>query len=50
MKWYETPIEDLYEGALLALDRNDEDTYKENLIQRERTRRALAEVNAKLRE
>lgn len=32
MKWYETPIEDLYESALLALDRNDEDTYKENLI------------------
>lgn len=32
MKWYETPIEDLYESALLALARNDEDTYKENLI------------------
>lgn len=32
MKWYETPIEDLYERALLALDRNDEDAYKENLI------------------
>ncbi len=32
MKWYETPIEDLYERALLALARNDEDTYKENLI------------------
>lgn len=32
MKWYETPIEVLYERALLALDRNDEDTYKENLI------------------
>lgn len=32
MKWYETSIEDLYERALLALGRNDEDTYKENLI------------------
>lgn len=32
MKWYETPIEDLYERALLALAHNDEDTYKENLI------------------
>lgn len=32
MKWYETPIEDLYGHALLALARNDEDTYKENLI------------------
>lgn len=32
MKWYETPIEDLYEHALLALSRNDEDTYKEDLI------------------
>lgn len=32
MKWYETPIEDLYESALLALDHNDEDTYKENLL------------------
>ena len=32
MKWYETPIEDLYESALLALARNDEDTYRENLI------------------
>lgn len=32
MKWYETPIEDLYESALLALGHNDEDTYKENLI------------------
>ena len=32
MKWYETPIEDLYERALLALDRNDEDAYKENLV------------------
>lgn len=32
MKWYETPIENLYERALLALARNDEDTYKENLI------------------
>lgn len=32
MKWYETPIEDLYESALLALARNDEDTYKENLF------------------
>lgn len=32
MKWYETPIEDLYERALLALACNDEDTYKENLI------------------
>ena len=32
MKWYETPIEDLYESALLALARDDEDAYKENLI------------------
>lgn len=32
MKWYETPIEDLYERALLALAHNDEDTYKENII------------------
>lgn len=32
MEWYETPIEDLYEHALLALARNDEDIYKENLI------------------
>lgn len=32
MEWYETPIGDLYERALLALARNDEDTYKENLI------------------
>lgn len=32
MKWYETPIEDLYESALLALACNDEDTYRENLI------------------
>nr|DAU24531.1 MAG TPA: hypothetical protein [Bacteriophage sp.] len=32
MKWHETPIEDLYESALLAFARNDEDTYKENLI------------------
>ena len=32
MKWYETPIEDLYESGLLALARNDEDTYKENLV------------------
>lgn len=32
MKWYETPIEDLYDSALLALARNDEDTYKENLL------------------
>ena len=32
MKWYETPIEDLYERALLALARNDEDIYKENLM------------------
>lgn len=32
MKWYETSIEDLYESALLASARNDEDTYKENLI------------------
>lgn len=32
MKWYETPIEDLYESALLALAHNDEDTYKENLL------------------
>lgn len=32
MKWYETPIEDLYERALSALARNDEDTYKENLV------------------
>lgn len=32
MKWYETPIEDLYERARLALACNDEDTYKENLI------------------
>lgn len=32
MKWYETSIEDLYERALLALDRNDEDAYKENLV------------------
>lgn len=31
MKWYETPIEDLYDSARLALARNDEDTYKENL-------------------
>lgn len=31
MKWYETPIEDLYERALLALAHNDEDTYKENI-------------------
>lgn len=31
MKWYETPIEDLYESALLALARNDEDAYKENI-------------------
>lgn len=32
MKWYETPIEDLYERALSASARNDEDTYKENLV------------------
>lgn len=32
MNWYETPIEDLYESALSALARNDEDAYKENLI------------------
>ena len=32
MKWYETPIEDLYEHALSALARNDEDTYKEDII------------------
>lgn len=32
MKWYETPIEYLYERALLELARNDEDTYKENII------------------
>lgn len=32
MKWYEISIEDLYERALLALARNDEDTYKENLL------------------
>ncbi len=32
MKWYETPIEELYGRALLALAHNDEDTYKENII------------------
>lgn len=32
MKWYETPIEDLCDSARLALARNDEDTYKENLL------------------
>lgn len=32
MKWYETPIEDLYDSARLALARNDNDTYKENLF------------------
>lgn len=32
MKWYETPIEDLYDSALLALARNDKDAYKENLL------------------
>lgn len=32
MKWYEMPIEDLYEHALLALAHNDEDTYKEDII------------------
>lgn len=32
MKWYETPIEDLYDSARLALARNDKDTYKENLL------------------
>lgn len=32
MKWYETPIKDLYDSACLALARNDEDTYKENLL------------------
>lgn len=32
MKWYETPIEDLYDSARLALARNDKDTYRENLI------------------
>jgi hypothetical protein len=32
MKWYETPIEDLYDSARLALARNDEDAYKENLL------------------
>lgn len=32
MKWYETPIADLYESALSALDCDDKDTYKENLI------------------
>lgn len=32
MKWYETPIEDLYEHAFLALARNDEYTYKEDII------------------
>lgn len=32
MKWYETPVEDLYDRACLALARNDEDTYKENLL------------------
>lgn len=32
MKWYETPIGDLYEHALSALGRNDEHTYKEDII------------------
>ena len=32
MKWYETPIEDLYDSARLALARNDEDAYRENLF------------------
>lgn len=32
MKWYETPIVGLYESALSALARNDEDTYKGDLI------------------
>lgn len=32
MKWYETPIEDLYDSARLALARNDKDAYKENLL------------------
>lgn len=32
MKWYETPIEDLYDSARLALARNDEDAYRENLL------------------
>ena len=63
MKWYETPIEDLYERALLALACNDEDRRFERYtremrrcnqvicrIQRERTRRVIAEVDAKLRE
>lgn len=32
MKWYETPIEDLYDSARLALARNDKDAYRENLF------------------
>ena len=32
MKWYETPVEELYESAIEALGRNDEDSYKENLL------------------
>lgn len=32
MKWYETPIDVLYDRARLALANNDEDAYKENLI------------------
>ena len=32
MKWYETPVETLYEAAFEALARNDVDTYKGNLI------------------
>lgn len=33
MKWYETPIEDLYDSARLALARNDKDlNYRRQLI------------------
>lgn len=32
MKWYETPVEELYDAAIEALARNDEDSYKENLL------------------
>lgn len=32
MKRYETPIEELYERALLALARNDEDAYKDSTV------------------
>lgn len=48
MKWYETPIEDLYERALLALARNDEDTYKESHTSRQ-SKKIKAEMDRRTR-